>query len=407
VQSKERIRRIVLAVALVVAACDSPVDEGRPQERAFTASELAVSATNTGFGLELLREVAPSAGVPNILLSPLSVSLALGMTANGARGETYDAMRSTLGYGGLSEAALNEAYRGLIDQLRARGRNVEWQLANSVWHERTFPVEATFLDALRTNFDAEARGLDFSSADAPRTISRWAEDKTGGRIKDLIQSIDPLEIMFLVNAVYFKAPWTTPFEEGATRDGPFRLDAGGTVTARLMSGDATRPYLTDSEVEAVELLYGDSAFGMVLVRPVEGTVAELVSALTAARWQAWMSALAPGRVWLTLPKFRFDFETQLKAPLVAMGMGIAFTPLAADFGRITKARDDLYISRVVHKSFIDVHEKGTEAAAATAVGVGVTSLPPSLTFDRPFLFAIRERSSGTILFLGVLGDPTA
>lgn len=398
---------VLALVLLVIGACDSPMDAGSPQARAFTATELAVSSTNTGFGLELLRQVTPSAEGPNVLLSPLSVSMALGMTANGAAGETYDAMRATLGFDGLTETEVNEAYRGLIDQLRARGRNVEWRLANSVWYEQTFTVEPSFLNALRTNFDAEARSLDFRAPEAPRTISRWAEDETGGRIKDLIQSIDPLEVMFLVNAVYFKAPWTTPFEEAATRDGPFRLDGGGTVTARLMMGDATRPYFTDSEVQAVELLYADSAWGMVLVRPVKGTVAELVSSLTAARWRAWMSALAPGRVMLTMPKFRFDFEAQLKDALVAMGMGIAFTPNRADFGRITKARDDLYISRVVHKSFIDVHEKGTEAAAATAVGIGLTSLPPALTFDGPFLFAIRERSSGTILFLGVLGDPTA
>ncbi len=398
---------VLALVSLVVGACDSPVDIGVPQARAFTATELAVSSTNTGFGLELLRQVAPSAAGPNLLLSPLSVSMALGMTANGAAGETYDAMRATLGFGGLTEAEVNEAYRGLIDQLRARSRNVEWRLANSVWYERTFSVEPSFLDALRTNFDADARSLDFRAPDAPRTISRWAEDETGGRIKDLIQSIDPLEVMFLVNAVYFKAPWTTPFEEGSTYDGAFHPDGGGTVTAKLMRGDATRPNFTDSEVQAVELLYADSAFGMVLVRPLKGTVAELVSSLTAARWAGWMSALAPSRVALTMPKFRFDFETQLKEALSAMGMGIAFDPVAANFGRITKARDDLYISRVVHKSFIDVHEKGTEAAAATAVGIGVTSLPPSLTFDGPFLFAIRERSSGTILFLGVLGDPTA
>jgi serpin B len=394
----------LLAAGLV--ACESPVDESREPVRAFSTTERAVSAANTSFGLELFRKVLPAASRPNVLISPLSVSMALGMTANGAEGATYDAMRKALGFGSLSEPEVNAAYRGLIDQLEARARNVEWRLANSVWHERTFPVEQPFLDVLRRDFDAEARALDFRSPDAPRTISSWAEQKTGGRIKDLIQSINPLEIMFLVNAVYFKAPWTTPFEPNATTDGAFRRDDGRTVTAKLMTSDATRPFAVTSEVEAIELLYADSAFGMVVVKPTKGTVAELVAGLTAARWQAWISALQPGRVLLTLPKFRFEFEAQLKDPLVAMGMGIAFTPFEADFGRITKVRDDLYISRVIHKSFIDVHERGTEAAAATAVGVGVTSLPPVIRVDRPFLFAIRERSSGTILFMGMVGDPT-
>lgn len=375
--------------------------------RGFTATELAVSASNTTFGLELFREVVPASERPNVLVSPLSVSMALGMTANGARDETWDAMRTTLGFGGMSEAEVNAAYRGLIDQLEARARGVEWRLANSVWHERTFPVEQAFLDVLRTSFDAEARGLDFSSPEAPRTISSWAEQKTGGRIKDLIQSIDPLEIMFLVNAVYFKAPWTAAFDPDVTRDGPFTRDNGQVVTARMMSSDTNRPFFVDDDVAAIELLYADSAFGMVLVKPAKGTAAQLVESLSPARWQAWMDGLQPGRVLLTMPKFRFDFEAQLKDPLVAMGMGIAFTPFEADFGRITTVRDDLYISRVIHKSFIDVHELGTEAAAATAVGVSVTSLPPAITIDGPFLFAIRERSSGTILFLGLVDDPTA
>jgi serpin B len=396
-----------VVLAAVVAGCgESPTDEGRQPVRAFTATELALSSSNTAFGVELFREVVGGSARVNVLVSPLSVSMALGMTANGAEGATYDAMRTTLGFGGLGEAEMNAAYRGLIDQLEARARNVEWRLANSVWHERTFPVEQAFLDVLRESFDAEARGLDFRSPEAPRTISGWAEQKTGGRIKDLIESIDPLEIMFLVNAVYFKAPWTTPFEPDATHDGPFRRDDGRSVTARQMSSDATRPFYADGEVEAVELLYADSAFGMVVVKPLKATVAELAGSLTAERWRKWVTGLDPGRLQLTMPKFRFEFEAQLKDPLVALGMGIAFTPLVADFGRITKVRDDLYISRVVHKSFIDVHEKGTEAAAATAVGIGVTSLPPSITLDRPFLFAIRERSSGTILFLGLVGDPT-
>lgn len=396
-----------LLAAALLGCGEGVVDEGVPAVRAFTATELAASSSNTAFGLGLLRGVVPSAGGPNVLISPLSVSMALGMTSNGARGATWDAMRTALGFGGMSEAEMNAAYRGLIDQLRARGGSrVEWRLANSVWHERTFAVEKTFLDVLRSDFDAEARALDFGSPSAPRTISAWAEDRTGGRIRDLIESISPLEVMFLVNAVYFKAPWTTPFEPASTRDGPFRRDDGRTVTAKLMTSDATRPYFTDGEVTAVELLYADSAYGMVVVQPEKASVTALASTLDAARWQTWMSALQPGRVLLTMPKFRFDFEAQLKAPLEQLGMGIAFIPLVADFGRITTVRNDLYISRVVHKAFIDVHEKGTEAAAATAVGIGVTSLPPSITLDRPFLFAIRERSSGTILFIGLVGDPT-
>jgi serpin B len=400
---------LAVTVLWLATACDnSPSDQGREPPRAFTTAEQQISASNTQFGLQLFARVHQAASEANIMVSPLSASMALGMTANGAEDETLLAMRMTLGFGTLPEDSVNAAYRGLIAQLLARDAKIEFRLANSIWHERTFSVETPFLDAARTHFNAEVRGIDFRDAASPRTISGWAERETGGRIKDLIQRIDPLEVMFLVNAVYFKAPWSQPFEPNATRPAPFTRLNGTTIDVPMMSGDATRPFVRNAEIEAVELLYGDSAFGMVVIAPAAGrTLDDLVASLSPARWSAWMAALQPGRMLLSLPKFRFDFGHQLNEALKAMGMAVAFDAMTADFDRITRVRDDLYISRVEHKTFIDVHERGTEAAAATAVGIGVTSLPPSVTFDRPFLFAIRERSSGTILFMGRVGDPTA
>jgi len=402
-------KKPTLAVmAAMLLACESPSGPDREPPRAFTSAEQQISASNTQFGLALFAHVHRAASEPNMLVSPLSASMALGMTANGAEDETLHAMRTTLGFGTLPEDSVNAAYRGLIAQLLARDAKVEFRLANSIWHERTFPVEQPFLDAARTHFNAEVRGIDFRDAAAPRTISGWAERETGGRIKNLIERIDPLEIMFLVNAVYFKAPWSQPFEPNATRPARFTRLNGTTVDAPMMSGDATRPFVRTAEIEAVELLYGDSAFSMVVIAPAAGRkLDDLVAGLTPARWAGWMQSLEPGRLLLSLPKFRFDFGHKLNDALKAMGMAVAFDATRADFDRITRVRDDLYISRVEHKTFIDVHERGTEAAAATAVGIGVTSLPPSITIDRPFLFAIRERSSGTILFMGRVGDPTA
>lgn len=399
-----------LALVLVLAACnrDSGLEPVTPEPpRSFTIQEMQVATANNTFAFELLRTLHPGEDAQNLFVSPLSASMALGMTLNGARAETETAMRRTLGFGDLSNAQVNEAYRGLIAQLRARDPKVEFRLANSVWHERTFNVEQPFLDAARTHFSAEVRAIDFQDPSAPRTISKWAEDATGGRIKNLIESIDPLEKLFLVNAVYFKAPWTTPFEPHATRDAPFtRLD-GSTVQARMMSNDAGYRSFSNADVQAVELLYADSAFSMVLLMPAEGrSLDALIGSLNPQRWDGWMSSFAPGRLQLFMPKFRFDYGVKLNDALKNMGMGIAFDPRQADFSGINRERDDVHITRVQHKTFIDVHELGTEAAAATAVGVGVTSLPPSMRFDRPFLVAIRERSTGTLVFLGRVGDPT-
>jgi serine protease inhibitor len=395
------------AAALATGCAEKNMTGPEPQEpvRPFTAVEQQVSGASTAFGLGLLRELSEPAQQENLLISPLSVSMALGMTLNGAVGETFDAMRTTLGFGDMSEAQVNAAYRGLIAQLRARDPKVEFRLANAIWYRQGFAVKQPFLDAVRQNFSAEVASLDFASPTAPRTISRWAEDATGGRIKDLVESIHPLDRMFLVNAVYFRAAWTRPFEPASTQPGPFTRGDGSTTSVPLMRMDAYIPFLGDGAVQMVELAYADSAFAMVLLAPADGSsLDELVAQLTPARWTGLLAQLQPNRVMLTMPKFRFDYGARLNDALDRLGMGIAFLPRAG-FMRIAEV-DDLHISRVQHKSFIDVHELGTEAAAATSVTVGVTSMPPELRFDRPFLFAIHERSSGTLLFLGRVNDPS-
>lgn len=396
-----------LLATMAAAACSSSPSEPIPP-RAFTADERAVSGATTAFGLDLFARVSAAAGEPNIMVSPLSVSMALGMTANGAEDETLEAMRTVLGFGGMDESSVNEAYHGLIEQLHARDPGIELRIANSVWHDTRLAVLQPFLDAARTYFDAVVMPLDFTSPGAPATISHWAEDATNGRIKDLIRSIDPNEVMFLVNAVYFKAPWSAPFEEHGTRDGEFTRIDGSSVMTPMMTIDAARPFVSNDELQAVELLYGDSAFSMVVVMPAEGRSLDgLIASLTPERWDALLSGLSSGRIQLTMPRFRFDFGKKLNDALSDAGMGIAFKPYLADFDRIAVVDPEkLYISRVEHKTFIAVDEFGTEAAAATAVGIGITSLPPSITFDRPFLFAIRERSLGTLLFIGRVGDPT-
>jgi serine protease inhibitor len=406
-----RHRLFFVLLALSSAACGEKLDPAQPPHReaprGFTVQEVTLADASVGFGLRLYQEVAAGNDKPNLLVSPLSASMALGMTMNGAMSSTLEAMRSSLGFGTLTEAEVNEAYKGLIAQLLARDAKVEFRLANSVWHERNFAVKQPFLDAARTYFDAEVTALNFGDPSAPGTISGWAERETGGRIKNLITQIAADEVMFLVNAVYFKAPWTTPFEPGATRSGPFSREDGSTVNVPLMSGDAAFRWFRNQEVIALELLYADSAFSMVILTPATGrSLTPLSAKLNTAWWQTVIDSIRPSRALVLLPKFKFEFGTRLNQPLSALGMGIAFSQQNANFERIASvAPQRLYISRVEHKTFIDVHELGTEAAAATAVGVGLTSLPPMLEFTKPFLFAIRERSSGAILFIGHVGDP--
>jgi serine protease inhibitor len=402
-------RMIAASLFVAAAGCNgsSPSEPPREPARAFTQQELRLASASEQFALTLFGSAAPAEAEPNLMLSPLSASMALGMTMNGARGTTYDQMRAALGFGTLSQAEINVAYRGLIAQLLARDPKVEFTLANSIWYERGFAVQQPFIDTVRTYFDARVTGLDFAAPSAVSTINSWASDHTGGRIRNLLQRIDPLEVMFLVNAVYFKAPWTHPFQPQATQPRPFRTLAGATVQAPTMLRDGAAPHYVGDGVQLVELPYGDTAFSMVLLAPADDApLSSLTGRLSVARWQSWLAQLTTGRVMLLLPKFRFDYGTELSAALKQLGITDAFDPALSDFAGINPQRTDLYITRVEQKSFIDVHELGTEAAAATAVGAGVTSMPPTIAFDRPFLFAIRERSSGAILFMGRIGDPT-
>jgi serine protease inhibitor len=403
-------RRLAVGVMTMIAGAACQVDrvQGPPEPVVpvdLTPQQAAVVEASTAFGLALLRDLHPEEATPNLLISPLSASMSLGMAMNGASGETFAAMRGTLGFDSLEQDEINEAYRGLIQALTVADPRVEFNLANSIWYEQTFDVNPDFFQRARDYFDAKVAGLDFSDPASPGVINDWVEAETEGRITELIDAIDPLDRLFLLNAVYFKAPWTSPFEEHATSDRPFRRADGSTVHVPTMLQDAGLRWFADDDVQAVELLYADSAYSMVVVGPGEaGDLDALVDRLTPAVWADWMGRFEASRVMLLMPKFRFDYDVELKDPLTRLGMGIAFDPWASDFSRIAPV-DDLHISRVRQKSFIDVHELGTEAAAATSTTASVTSMPPVLHFDRPFLFAIRERSSGTLLFVGRIGEP--
>jgi serpin B len=397
----------VLAVSALLTGCATggPTDS-LEEPRDLTVREQAVAAETQRFGLNLLAQLGGADPARNVLISPLSVSLALGMTLNGAAGSTRAELQDVLGLRGLDAAGVNAAYRGLLSQLRGRDRRVTFTIANSVWYHDSFEVEPDFLAEAEQSFGAAVRPLDFARPDAPATINRWVNEATGGRIPEIVETIRDTDRLFLVNAVYFKAPWSSPFEKQATRAGPFTLSDDRTVQAQLMSQDGGfRSYL-GADVHAAELLYGDSAYSMLLVRPRTGSVDALVRTLTPAVLDGWLGRLELQRVLLVLPRFRFEYGEQLKPALQALGVRAAFDPRTADFSGINRSAEDLHVSSVLHRTFIAVDEEGTEAAAATSVTIGVTSLPPTLAFDRPFLFLIRERASGTVMFAGIVRDPT-
>ena len=379
------------------------VEEITELPRALSAAEVEVIEASNRFAFGLLGQVNQPGD--NLFLSPLSASMALGMTMNGAAGETWNQMRDVLGFGSLAEEEINASYASLTELLVGLDPTVETAIGNSVWTRQGFPVHVSFLDAVRETFGAEVAELDFASPSASARINEWVRAATNGRIEDIVPADIPGAIvMYLINAIYFKGSWTFPFDRSDTRTEPFHLDDGTTRTVPLMTLRREFPYQENSRFQAVDLPYGGRAFSMTVLVPAPGvSVDDLAASLDAAQWEAIADGFRETDLQLFLPRFRLAYERTLNDDLAALGMVDAFNH-RADLSRLSPV-GGLWISEVKQKSWVEVNEEGTEAAAATVVSVA-ESAAPVLRADRPFLFFIRERLSGTILFAGKLASPT-
>ena len=409
---------LALAVGVLAARCrEAPVTAPPPittLPRQLSAAEQGLIARDNQFAFTLFGEIARQAGPDsNLFISPLSTAMALGMAYTGAAGATQTEMQQVLQLDGLTLDDVERSYRSLIALLRGLDPQVAFTLANSVWYDpdpRFAPTPA-FLDATRTYFDARVESLDFRSPTAAPTINRWVSDQTGGKIPAIVP--DPIGsdvVAYLIDAIYFKGSWTTQFDGSRTRPGPFRLANGTAVTVPMMThGRTVRVGVARADGLIVfDLPYGGGAYSMTIALPQQASgIESLVQGLTGERWSAWIAGLDSGSFEVFLPKFTLTYGLTINAVLKALGMPSAFCESQrADFTRMNPS-GALCITDVMHKAFVDVNEEGTEAAAATAVGIGVTSVPASIVVDRPFVFAIRERLSGTILFLGRVMNPAA
>jgi serpin B len=336
--------------------------------------------------------------------------MALGMTMNGAAGQTLDEMRSSLAFGSRTSAEINQSYRSLIDLLRGLDSKVDFRIANSIWYRDGFPFESAFLTESQQFFDAKVAGLDFNAPSAPTTINSWVNQSTNGKIDAIVDGpIGSDIVMYLINAIYFNGAWTKKFDKAQTRSEPFNTVSGTTAPIMMMRRTGEIRVAQTADAQVIDLAYGGDAYSMTILLPKTGkAIRDVVAGLTADSWQAAVANTSTTSVELQMPKFTMKWAAKLNDPLQALGMRQAFVPGGADFTRMSQSRGrDLYISAVKQKSFVDVHEEGTEAAAVTSVEIGVTSLPAAIRVDRPFVFAIRERLSGTILFLGKIVRPPA
>ncbi len=411
---KKIIISFLLSTLLLLACEKSPTtSEPLPDEPVIiqlsSGGEQVVEASNE-FGLDIFKAIiADESPGKNIFISPTSISLALAMTYNGANGYTEDSMAYALRMDHLTSGQINTSYKELIGGLTSVDEKVIMDIANSIWYRQGFYVEPAFLEMNTAYYNADVSELDFNSPDAVSIINGWVSDNTNEKIETIINQIDPMAVMFLINAIYFKGTWTKEFNPESTYDGSFYLTDGTYKTVDMMAFQEEIGYVENDLFQAAELDYGRGNYSMIVLLPKGDLSAEeLAIHLNPDNWQSWLSSIGTQEVQLSLPKFTFEYEKNLNDILSLMGMGIAFDPMLADFTGINSA-GGLYISFVKHKTFVEVNEEGTEAAAVTIVGIVGTSVDPNqnpvMVVNHPFLFAIREKTTNAIVFIGKVAEP--
>lgn len=365
---------------------------------------------NNDFGFNLFREITNNEPGGNVFISPSSVLTALAMTYNGAEEETRAAMETTLLLLGMSGDEVNTAFADLLTILENPDPKVELAVANSLWAREGVDFNEDFLQRNRDYFGAEIAELDFSDINAAEEVNEWVKEQTRNKIEEIVDGpIAQETILFLINAIYFKGEWSEPFDPELTREIPFNLPDGGQKDHPVMFRNDDFRYLENDLFQAVSLPYGkNERVSMYIFLPAEGVaLKELYGEMNAVTWNNWLNSFKTMEGEVGLPRFSFDYETSLNEILKTLGMGIAFDGDAADFSGMRPIPPRLYISEVKHKTFVEVNEEGTEAAAVTSVDVGVTAMPEtfSMVVNRPFFFTITDDMTGTILFMGAVNEP--
>ena len=400
----------ILAVLLPFESCKKKTvtPDLTPKKIELSAKGAEVIAVNNAFGIALFTGTAAEES-ENLMVSPLSASTALCMLLNGCGGNTFTQIKEMLGYPEtMSIAEINEAYRVLVGQLLNADPKVNLALANAIFYRSGFNVKQTFLNIMQSEFEARIEGLDFSSPSALTTINKWASDNTNGKINKVLDEISGDAVMFLMNALYFKGDWTYKFDPALTDDRQFLLDNGTSADVPTMNGEVGSKCAYGDGYKAIELPYGRTNFTMVIIVP-DTTLSGFYNGFTDETWAYLTSTLDGyleyGSVEVSLPKFKFSYEKCLNDQLKAMGMLDAFNPSLADLSGIADA--SIYVNFVKQNTFVDVNEEGTEAAAVTTIGIDATSMPEPTIFivDKPFVFAIRERTTNTLMFIGQVTDP--
>ena len=380
-----------------------------PQQIDLTPNQVSLISSENSFALDIFKNViANSDESDNIIISPLSISEALSMTLNGANGATRDSMLAALRMNGLTPEIINSSYKNLSASLLNVDKRVLISVANSVWTEKNFVVKKPFTDILTQSYDAESKSFDITDPQAPGMVNNWIESKTNGLIKNMLDGLDPNTVMLLINAIYFKGKWNSQFDKENTVKESFYKPGGVTSQVPMMKQTSDYKIFNGEGFTIAELPYGQGNFVMDVILPTgNNRIKDIIPLINDNSLNRWLDHLGERKTELTFPKFKYGYKKELASILSDMGMGIAFSS-AANFSNIADIA--LQISFVLHQAFIETNEEGTEAAAATIVGIVTTAEPIGpfvLKIDHSFLYIIRETTTNSILFMGRVADPLA
>jgi serine protease inhibitor len=370
----------------------------------------SLAAPYAQFGFDVLRDLWSEHPGDNVFISPTSIAVALAMTSNGAKGATRDAILKTLNSHTHSIDAFNADNRALVEEIN-KATAVQLSMANALWAQKVFPMNPSFSQTLESAYSAQAENLDFRDSKSVDTINAWVAKHTNGRIQKILDHVDPSTVAILTNAIAFKGKWSLPFDPKMTQTHDFKNASGSLRKVPMMKHSGEYLYAKDGSSESIRLPYADGTFAMYVVLPSDAEAMRLfLQPLTADRFISLVASLQRRSGTIELPRFTICYRTSLNATLTKLGMGIAFES-GADFSGIHQPPPPMRISDVRHASFLTVDEEGTEAAAATSVGVtaamtrGRIEEPFHMVVNHPFFVVIRDERSGQILFTGVVTDP--
>ena len=396
---------------LILGNCKTVDNSEEDPETLAAKAKLIESESNSEFGIDLFKTLVVNDPSDNIFISPLSVSMALGMTMNGATGNTAYEMQNTLGFSDMTQEEINMGYKSLMRELQDADNQVEFDIANSVWAKESLSMKDEFKTTVEEYFEAETASVDFSDPKTLDRINAWVADHTNQRITKIIDEIKSEDVMFLINAVYFNGNWKYEFDPEDTHTSPFYLDETSTVDVEMMVQMTDVHYYIDNTVTMIDLPYGNEAYSMQLIMPTQSNYSLetfVEKHISASNLTQWNSQLEEGEYFISIPKIKIEYEIDLISDLRSLGMNQVFDRGAAELYNLFEGTGgNLFASAVTHKTFLRVDEEGTEAAGVTAITVGTTSgnFTPTILFNKPYILLIKEKSTGVIPFIGKISRP--